>query len=196
MSIKYPPNEEKVDRRILRTRRLLRTALVELMEELDFHQITVQDITDRAMINRTTFYTHFEDKYALLYYIGREMFKEALVANIPQPASLTLDNVRLLLVTVCEFLWRFYDHCAPSQRSDPLPIETQVQEQVYQLFWGWIHDLDLSAEHNPQIVATVLSWAVFGSALQWARDKERLDLDNYVDQVMPMLVNGIQPLLV
>lgn len=54
------------DRRVRRTRRSLRNALVELILEKGYDRITVQDIIDRADIGRSTFYAHFTDKDDLL----------------------------------------------------------------------------------------------------------------------------------
>lgn len=52
----------KTDRRIVRTRDTLGDALVELIGEKPFDEITVQDILDRAGVARSTFYTHYRDK--------------------------------------------------------------------------------------------------------------------------------------
>ncbi len=52
----------KIDRRIRRTRDTLGGALVRLMHEKPFDNITVQDVLDRAGVSRTTFYTHYRDK--------------------------------------------------------------------------------------------------------------------------------------
>lgn len=49
----------KADRRSERTRQLLNAALIELMLEQRYDEITVQDIIDRANIGRSTFYAHF-----------------------------------------------------------------------------------------------------------------------------------------
>ena len=56
----------KTDRRSLRTRRSLSTALVELMLHKRYDAITVQDIIDRANVGRSTFYAHYLDKDDLL----------------------------------------------------------------------------------------------------------------------------------
>jgi AcrR family transcriptional regulator len=56
----------KTDRRSQRTRQLLRNALVDLMMEMPFQAISIQDILDRANVGRTTFYEHFMDKDDLL----------------------------------------------------------------------------------------------------------------------------------
>jgi AcrR family transcriptional regulator len=54
------------DLRVRRTRKLLQKALLEATAEKGFAHITVRDIVERAMVNRATFYRHYEDKYDLL----------------------------------------------------------------------------------------------------------------------------------
>jgi AcrR family transcriptional regulator len=54
------------DRRVRRTRELLRGALLALIQEKGYDRITVQDILDRADVGRSTFYAHFRDKDDLL----------------------------------------------------------------------------------------------------------------------------------
>lgn len=56
----------KIDRRVARTRRLLRDALMELIAERGFDKTTVRHILERSGIGRSTFYTHFADKEELL----------------------------------------------------------------------------------------------------------------------------------
>ncbi|HEY4285001.1 MAG TPA: TetR/AcrR family transcriptional regulator [Chthoniobacterales bacterium] len=53
---------KKEDRRVRRTRDRLGDALVELLVEKPFDDITVQEVLDRARVSRSTFYTHFKDK--------------------------------------------------------------------------------------------------------------------------------------
>jgi AcrR family transcriptional regulator len=52
----------KPDRRVQRTRELLRKALTELISERGYDAITIQDIVDRANLGRTTFYAHYNSK--------------------------------------------------------------------------------------------------------------------------------------
>jgi AcrR family transcriptional regulator len=54
------------DPRIRRTRQLLHTALRKIMQKKHFDEISVQDITDEATVNRATFYDHYTDKFDLL----------------------------------------------------------------------------------------------------------------------------------
>lgn len=64
------------DLRVRRTRLALREALLALIEEKGFDALIVQDLADRAMINRVTFYKHYRDKYDLLEQIIQEMLSE------------------------------------------------------------------------------------------------------------------------
>jgi AcrR family transcriptional regulator len=58
--------EPSNDLRIIRTRELIREALIDLIEEKGFEAITVKDITTKARINRGTFYSHYQDKFDLM----------------------------------------------------------------------------------------------------------------------------------
>ncbi len=56
---------EKVDLRVVKTRRSIEAAFVKLLKSKSFEHITVQNILDEALVNRKTFYKHYEDKYNL-----------------------------------------------------------------------------------------------------------------------------------
>lgn len=56
----------KVDRRILKTQVALKNAVIELMSEKNFDDISIQDLSDRANVSRGTIYLHYLDKFDLL----------------------------------------------------------------------------------------------------------------------------------
>ena len=56
---------KKTDWRTLRTEKMIIEAFNELIEEKGYDAVTIQDIANKAMINRATFYAHFSDKQAL-----------------------------------------------------------------------------------------------------------------------------------
>jgi AcrR family transcriptional regulator len=78
-----------VGRRILKTQEALKKAVIKLMSEKNFDDITIQDISDRANVNRRTVYLHYLDKFDLLdkmieeHIIKlRKMFESLLEADI------------------------------------------------------------------------------------------------------------------
>lgn len=81
----YWEEEKKLDLRIQKTYRALQTAFVELLEEKPFEELTVNELCDRAMIRRTTFYKHFADKYEYFSFFIREMvstFRDQLPPDV------------------------------------------------------------------------------------------------------------------
>lgn len=70
----------KIDRRVRRTRELLRGALLSLIQDKGYDRITVQDILERADIGRSTFYAHYRDKDDLLH-SGFDDIRAALAAE-------------------------------------------------------------------------------------------------------------------
>jgi AcrR family transcriptional regulator len=76
---KTQASPETEDLRVRRTRKMLQDALIALTVEKGFAAVTVRDITERAMVNRSTFYRHYLDKYGLLEQLIEEL--AALVAS-------------------------------------------------------------------------------------------------------------------
>jgi len=79
------PARHKIDRRVVRTRRLLRDALFALILEEGFDAVTIEEITERADLGRTTFYLHYRDKEDLLLQSIGELVDDLIgrMAHVP-----------------------------------------------------------------------------------------------------------------
>ena len=88
---------EVEDKRIRRTKKLLRQALTRLMQQKDFQSITVTDVVREADINRGTFYAHYRDVYDLRDKIETGMIEDfrGMIAAI-RPSE-TVDDLTVLL---------------------------------------------------------------------------------------------------
>ncbi|MBN7573431.1 TetR/AcrR family transcriptional regulator [Clostridium beijerinckii] len=62
------------DLRVIKTKRNIEESFIYLLGQKDFYKITVQDILDKALINRSTFYKHYADKYKLAETLCNEVF--------------------------------------------------------------------------------------------------------------------------
>ena len=189
--VKVNPN----DPRVKRTRQLLKQALADLLAEQAFHDITVQDITERATLNRVTFYAHFEDKYDLISAWMRDDFVERLEATLPVSSPVTAENLRLLCRLVLQALRETQMHCRPlHERYGPL-FESAVQEALHAFILEWLRN-SLDAEPglgmSIESLATVMSWTVFGAGIDWSRSEEPRPLDSFVDEIVAVLLRGVQ----
>ncbi len=91
--------------RVRRTQKLLREALVELIEERGFEALTVGELTTRALVSRAAFYRNYQDKYALV----EQIFAEAMGALLGAVSELGSEHPPEALV-------RFFEHIAKYER--------------------------------------------------------------------------------
>ncbi len=91
--------------RVRRTQKLLREALIDLIEERGFDALTVGEITERALVSRAAFYRNYKDKYDLVEQIFAEAM-QALFKAIAEPS----------LVHSPEIWVRFFEHIAQYER--------------------------------------------------------------------------------
>lgn len=84
------------DRRIRKTKKLLKESLIELMNEKKVKDITIKDITERADLNRGTFYLHYLDIYDLLSQIEDEIITNLTALLKTFNETQTLSSYELL----------------------------------------------------------------------------------------------------
>jgi AcrR family transcriptional regulator len=92
---------QESDLRVRRTQKLLREALIELIEERGFESLTVGELTSRAMVSRAAFYRNYEDKYNLV----EQIFEEAMSALLSAVGDLGREHPPEVWV-------RFFEHIA------------------------------------------------------------------------------------
>ncbi|HLZ63198.1 MAG TPA: TetR family transcriptional regulator [Ktedonosporobacter sp.] len=182
-----------IDPRVKRTRKLLQQAFMELFQEKSFSSISIQDITERATVNRATFYAHFPDKYALLDSIIREQFQEAMIDKLPPSPNWGVRSLRRLIQAVFDYLGAFHRDCRPSDTQfDPL-IERAIQQELADILLGWLKQANGSGARSRvrmETMASVMSWAIFGTAVQWSRSTRTPEAEEMTAQVLLVLTEG------
>jgi AcrR family transcriptional regulator len=91
--------------RLRRMQKLLREAVIELIEERGFEALTIGEITERAMVSRAAFYRHYQDKYDLV----EQIFEEAMSALLGAVGELGQEHPASVWV-------RFFEHIASYDR--------------------------------------------------------------------------------
>jgi len=194
MLLKQEPKEKKLDPRVKRTRLLLLQALNDLMAEKSFQAITVQDIAERATVNRVTFYAHFEDKYALLEYTMREMFKQRLRSQLPDGSLFSPENLARLILMVCELLAETGRQCPPPHgQLEPL-MEKQIKAELYEVLYAWLAEAasgKTERRPTPEQAAMITSWAIYGAAVQWSQKEQPEPAQEFVQQVLPIIIASL-----
>jgi AcrR family transcriptional regulator len=186
--------EKKQDPRVKRTRELIVRAFGELVMEKGHRGLTVQEITERATVNRATFYDHFRDQFELLDYFISEAFREELRSRLPESPGLDEESLRALVLATCDFLSGLETSCRTSDRQFKPLIEAQVPSELYTLLLGWIEAAPQKANDrpaDPEVTASVVSWAIFGAGVRWSRDGAAESEERFADRVVSVIAEGV-----
>nr|MBA2682680.1 TetR/AcrR family transcriptional regulator [Ktedonobacteraceae bacterium] len=180
------------DPRVKRTRELLLQAFRALLEEKhNIHSISVQEVAERATVNRATFYAHFEDKYALLQCWMREKFHQKLVSQLPASSTLQLSTLRQLLLALFDFLTLFRAYIKPADRQYEPLLEIILQQELYELLLRWLKQAPSEVplqEEVRETTAQVISWAFFGPAAQWSRGDQTISAEEMTHRVLGVVI--------
>jgi AcrR family transcriptional regulator len=180
------PCAKSTDPRILRTRQLLQAALQQLMETRGFQDLSVQDITDAATVNRATFYAHYPDKFALLECLVAGRFSELLDRRGIAFDGTCPSALKAIVLGVCDFL---AGTGCPS-RSGPRKIEPQMEIAIINVVRGMI--LRGLQAHPPgnaiqaELLASTVSWAIYGGAREWSQTLGAGPADQAAETVMSL----------
>lgn len=89
---------EKQDLRVRKTQLALQTAMLTLLEGTPFSKITVNDICTEAMVSRSAFYVHYDDKYALLRHcmntLHQKLFDESAGFSVRERIKAVLERIK------------------------------------------------------------------------------------------------------
>ncbi len=187
----------RVDRRIARTRQLLQQAFLEVAQEKSFAAITVQDIAERANVNRGTFYAHFEDKYALFDTIIREDFRQLLARRVPPAAGRDRQQLEALAQTVLDYFKGLQCNCHPPDVVAPL-IERATLDELTGVLLTWLRQSQPSLARPAiplETVARMISWSIFGVAAQWSQEPSTQTSAELARDLVQVLMGGIGQLV-
>ncbi len=162
---------QKEDVRIQRTRRLLQQALIELSVEMGFATVTVRDITRRAMVNRSTFYRYYLDKFDLLnQYMDEVQAATAEAALLAEKAghSSAVPPGLFVLVKHVEAHADFY-RVMLSRNGDPAFVERfrENSEGRYRYLFSQVHSAADAKAPPVEMKLAYISYAGVGVILWW-----------------------------
>jgi AcrR family transcriptional regulator len=203
MSIKA----EKLDPRVVRSRQQLRAALVSLIEEQGFDALTVHDITDRAKLNRATFYLHYRDKQDLLENSLRDAIDELMVdlgAAPGEQGELVSDESPRPIKAVFEHVAQHAHFYRVMLSAAGVPaFSAGVRDYMAEVTLRWLEGLQPDPRRSRvplEIVANSLSWSLLGVLIWWLEHDMPHPPDYMAEQFQLLMtldlrqVLGLEPL--
>ena len=181
---------EKQDLRIIKTKKVLYMALVDLMREKTFEEIKVSEICSRALVNRSTFYAHYEDKYEFLVDF-LDTFKDSLTSyldtndNNLNTKEYYMEMLKLLLTHI-EDKKNIYSAIMVNNRNGVMMdiISDVVNKDIKKR----VQESGLNKGTIPvDIVAKFYIGAITNVGIEWITDNKysKEDILNYLEKLLP-----------
>jgi AcrR family transcriptional regulator len=181
------------DPRIRRTRQALQTALRDLMQRKGFEEISVQDITDLADVNRATFYDHYNDKFALLDAMVAGGFHKLLAERNVMFDGTCPSAASAIILATCDYLASSHAgaDCHRNSAFEPL-TEAGIVTAIQRTLLRGLQNKPVPEPLTPEIIATTSAWAIYGAVKQWFYTPNRLPASEMVQPILGLVFGILQ----
>lgn len=178
-------DEQQLDLRIRRTHKLLWKSLFELMtiSKMKYSSITVNQICDHAMVHRTTFYKHFENKDALLAVgftkVHEEILKVPLIDRLSKPFQIMEQYVKDEEIGQIFDSQSFDEHFINRVHDLARELRKQETEELTRLCKNNSIPIGLIVEFYTSVVPALGTWW-----FQNGRAIPTVEMDRYLNQLI------------
>lgn len=181
--------QPKTDPRVLRTRKLIMDSFIELSGKKEFKDITVKDITAEAMINRATFYYHFEDIYDLLDKVLSEGLSINLDGHNYGKNELDEESLIRIFIAITNFQKSLSTRC---HRGYEETIARIIRDQLEIIFYKMLLKQNTTEKDETlKMTAVILSWGMYGASVEWKRNSQKIPPEEFIQSAIPFIFSGI-----
>lgn len=184
------------DPRAKKTRKYLRQAFIELLSLRDFQDITIKDITDKAELNRATFYGHFQDKYELLDETLGSMLEDTIDAWVHFDENAEeREVVRNLMMAICK--WHEETSRGINRRLNlSAAVEENAKRRLNSIILACMNSSHAGKvqddKRTAEIKATLVSWSIYGIVLQWSKQADKESPEELVERSLSIIMASVR----
>jgi AcrR family transcriptional regulator len=175
------------DPRIRRTRQSLQAALRSLLQSKSLEEISVQDITELADVNRATFYDHYTDKFDLLNALIAGGFHSLLLERRISFDGTCPSAAQAIVAAACDYLVLMQEgHAECRGRSSFEPFaDAAITTAIVRIL---THSRPGLPSVSSEVAATAASWAIYGAVKQWFSGPNRPPTEVIVPEIMALVL--------
>ncbi|RIW28663.1 TetR/AcrR family transcriptional regulator [Bacillus salacetis] len=186
-------NNDYIDRRVVKSKRAMKDALISLMETKDFKTISVSDIVRSADLNRGTFYKHYQYKEDILKEIIEEITEDLFESyRTPYKGKNILELNELTSSAI-----KIFDHVSKYATFYTLIFQTETLSDFQHKFCAIIKDLAINDLHdqisnpkiNRELQASYQAYAIFGLINEWINGGFKYSPTFMAEQLLEIVKN-------
>ena len=179
---------QHTDMRITRTREAIRRAFTDMICEMDYEQITIKELTERAGINRKTFYLHYDSLDDLLGEMQNEMSRRFMerIKDLKPPHD--MDKITRAFYLSMEESGKFAERLACSGNYHY--INRRMVNAIMRDTWKE-ENARAKDPSLQNIVMAYVSQSTLAIYRQWIADQKRIPLEDIIQATITLVCSGL-----
>ena len=185
-------DNKKEDLRVIRTKEAIRSTFEEMICEMDYDKITIKELTERARINRKTFYLHYNSLDDLLLEMQNEMAKNIIERTQGLERPRDMDKITREFFMVSESSGQLHEKlmCSGSYHY----ISRKITKEIMSKTWGTDSMEKKIDPYIQNIIIAFVSQSTIEIYKQWVNDGKKIPLEEIIALTTKLVCNGINGL--
>lgn len=187
-NLRKDENTQHTDMRILRTRQAIRKAFTDMICEMDYEQITIKELTQRAGINRKTFYLHYDSLDDLLKEMQTQMSEDFRnrIKDLKPPYD--MDKITRAFFLSMEEFGELGERLACSGEYNYINSQMVNANMRY----TWKEENDKAEDpYRQNIVMAYVSQSSLAIYRQWVSDGKKIPLEEIIQLASTLICQGV-----
>ncbi|WP_077618463.1 TetR/AcrR family transcriptional regulator [Bacillus sinesaloumensis] len=180
-----------LDRRIIKSKRAMKDAILVLLNEKDYEEISITDIVRVADLNRGTFYKHYQYKEDILNEILNEVIEDLIESYREPYKRVELLEIRKLTtsaVKIFDHVYKyanFYTHIVKT--TNLTSFQNKFCTVLKELVLTDLHDSFSNQRIDREIHANYQAYAILGMVIEWINGGFKYSPNYMAEQLLEII---------
>ena len=190
--------EEKIDRRVRKSKEAIRTALVKLLKHKNIEDITVTEIAKEADVNRKTFYNNYEN----IYQVIEEIENDIVISFTDLLSKINLDEMLKQPLKIFEMLtniiqkdFEFYSNLVQAQRLGGFNLVLKITETLKESVKANLPKELFKDKFTMEFSIDYMITGMMEGYTEWLQNPKEISLEKLTNTMSTIMFSGLNGVL-
>ena len=190
--------EEKIDRRVRKSKEAIRTALVKLLKHKNIEDITVTEIAKEADVNRKTFYNNYEN----IYQVIEEIENDIVISFTDLLSKINLDEMLKQPLKIFEMLtniiqkdFEFYSNLVQAQRLGGFNLVLKITETLKESVKANLPKELFKDKFTMEFSIDYMITGMMEGYTEWLQNPKEISLEKLTSTMSTIMFSGLNGVL-
>ena len=186
-------NKANNDLRVQRTLQNIDTAFKEMILEMDYEKITVKELSNRAKINKKTFYSHYSSLDELLARLQEEMSEKFIISISSYKLPKEFNKVNRDFFIFLEENGKWFEKITSSSNFEY--IRQKMVDTVMENTWEKTEFVKQFSYFQKKMFYSYIQFSALSIYTQWISDGKKIPIDEVIEFSTKLITKGIEGVL-